>query len=304
MLQGEFFKNLSVHNLIRYSIYNQYSMIARDMYQWDGLENFASKPNPERLEHQLFNTGKVALYNSETEGWILLSCAPSDLNYQGEYQRFDLFGLNGRKQAIGNPSNTILIKNNIDMYPSASIVAEYAKALSTIYETMTVNLNAIRTPVMVLTDTEKDKLAMQLMYKQFAGESPVIFADKNRYGGSGTITAIKTDAPYQIDKLYVYYQQMVHELQTILGINNNEAFNKKERNVASEPIANNEITALSGNLFLSERQKAAKEISDRTGVDVTVRKKTIEGVIILDDSTDSGNGDSFSGEVYGKYPSA
>ena len=68
------------------------------------------------------------------------------------------------------------------------------------------NLKAQKTPVMLVVD-EKQRLLMENLYNQYNGNMPFIFGDKLQLD-KGLIQAIKTDAPFLLDKLQDYKKEI------------------------------------------------------------------------------------------------
>lgn len=86
---------------------------------------------------------------------------------------------------------------------------------------------------------------------------------KINYGdGQNLITALKTDAPYVIDKISDYKKEIWNDALTFLGINNIMT-DKKERLITDEANSNNELINLNLQSYLAPRQKACEEFNEK-----------------------------------------
>ena len=137
------------------------------------------------------------------------------------------------------------------------------------------NLKAQKTPVLILVD-EKQRLLLENLYNQYNGNMPFIFGDKLQLD-KGLIQAIKTDAPFLLDKLQDYKKEIWNEALTFLGINN-IMIDKKERLITDEANSNNELINLNLQSFLAPRKLACEQFNEKFGltgtdkaIDVRVR---------------------------------
>ena len=78
-----------------------------------------------------------------------------------------------------------------------------------------------------------------------------------------------------MDKLQQQKTDLKNELLTYLGINNNNNV-KKERMIVDEVNANNEYTSINLDLMFDLREKACKEINEKFGLNITVKKREVE----------------------------
>ena len=86
---------------------------------------------------------------------------------------------------------------------------------------------------------------------------------------------LDTQAPYLLDKLQDYKNELRSELLTFLGINNNNIV-KKERLITDEVNANNELISIMLDLMYDLRKKACEEINNKFGLNITVNKREVK----------------------------
>lgn len=151
----------------------------------------------------------------------------------------------------------------------------FAMRLYEAERTCDTNLKAQKTPVMLIVD-EKQRVLMENLYSQYDGNRPFIFGDKLQLD-KGLIQAVKTDAPFLLDKIQDYKKEIWNEALTFLGINN-IMVDKKERLITDEANSNNELINHNLQSFLAPRKLACEQFNEKFGltgtdkaIDVRVR---------------------------------
>ena len=129
-----------------------------------------------------------------------------------------------------------------------------------------VNANAQKTPVLIQA-SEKQRLMMLNLYKEFDGNQPFIFGDKNL--DLNSIKAISTQAPYICDKITDLKSNIWNEALTYLGIAN-VSYQKKERMVSDEVSRMMGGVIANRNSRLKTRQVAVEKINKMFGTNVKV----------------------------------
>ena len=219
------------------------------------------------LELHLFTDGQMIYFNDDVIGNLCLNCTMSG--------RFDVYGypiLRRAYSAYNNykkmlkPDNSVIIFNNLMRTNSILDVKMFALRLYNLDRTIDINVNAQKTPVLIMCD-ENERLTMQNLYKQWEGNEPVIFGDKNL--NVKGVQVLKTDAPYVADKLYELKCNIWNEALTYLGISN-ITVNKKERLITDE-VERNQGGVLANRFpYLNPREKAVIDINEMFGTDISV----------------------------------
>jgi hypothetical protein len=145
-------------------------------------------------------------------------------------------------------------------------VKMFARRLYNLDRIIDVNANAQKTPVMVRA-SEKQRLTMMNLYKEYDGNAPFIFGDKNL--DMNSLTVLKTDAPYVADKIYQLKTQVWNEALTYLGISNIN-ITKKERLITDEVTRNQGGTIASRYSRLQSRREAVEKINEMFGTNIEV----------------------------------
>ena len=134
------------------------------------------------------------------------------------------------------------------------------------------NIKSQKTPIVLVAD-DRSRLTMLNLYKNYDGNQPFIFGDKNQLTPE-SIRSIRTDAPFVADKIMEYKKQIWNEALTFLGINN-ISLEKKERLITDEASSNNELINLNLQSYLAPRQIACKEFNEKFGFTGTEKEISV-----------------------------
>lgn len=255
-------------NVRTYRLYlDQILEIAIARYKWNGLPNTIDE---RFLELTLCGkNGAVLFFKDENIGHLALPCTMS-----GRFNVYNIpiqrraYAVNGY-QATRDDTNSVIIYSN-QLHNGMSVynrLVQYAKDLYLIDSIIMVNVNAQKTPLMLLAD-EKQMLTLKNLYMKYDGNQPFIFGDRNDLNPN-SIQALITGAPYVADKLYELKQNIWNEVLTFLGVPNVQ-MNKKER------LITDEVNRGLGGVFASRysgllsRQQACEQINDMFGLNLSV----------------------------------
>ena len=271
-----------LNNIIENDYFMALRQVCISIFEW---ENLPSSMDQRKLELDLFNKGAAAGLYDKASGVINTGAAaagnlniygyPSALNcYSYGYNEFRNLYTGLIKDEDGNVLNdkgkqAVYIMNNFDHLPTISMVEEYARRLAEAQRTIDVNVAAQRTPILIQCN-ENELLTLKNVYAQYSGNEPVIFADKNNSVDMSSLKAIKTDAPYIVDKLVQYKKELWNEFLTRIGVNNIQT-EKRERLITDEANQNNELINLNLQAFFKTRKLAAKQLNELFDLDIKVK---------------------------------
>ena len=261
----DFFGESAKLNNLTYTQYvNRLTELSISMFQWNGLPDTVDE---RYLELHLFLNGSMVYFKDDVIGDLCLDCMP--------HGRLDVYGNPILRRAYSGYNNynkllkytdSVIIWNNLMRTNSVLDVKMFARRLYNLDRIIDVNTNAQKTPVLV-QGTEKQRLTLLNVYKEYDGNSPVIFGDTNI--DLNSLKVLQTGAPYVSDKLYELKTQIWNEALTYLGISN-VSFQKKERLISDEVMRSQGGTVASRYSRLTTRQKAAKEINKMFGTNISV----------------------------------
>lgn len=262
----QFEKSLAL-NTMTYDMYVELlTQIAISQFEW---LNLPSTVDQRFLEMTLFNDGQAVFFKDDVMGYLGLQCLiKGRLNvYRIPIDR-QAYAVNGYHRDLTD-KDSVIIYNNYMHTNAVNLVSLYARKLYDIDRTIDVNVRSQKTPVALQCD-EKQRLSILNAYKDFDGNQPVLFIDKN-FDLKG-VTVLKTDAPFVSDKLYEIKVKIWNEALTYLGVVN-VAEQKKERMIVDEVQRSLGGTIASRFTRLGMRQQACEEINKLFGLNVSVRWK-------------------------------
>ena len=245
--------------------YKRLKLLAKSVYKWNNLPEGIDERT---IERYLYSEGKCMFFKDHTLGLIVTKCTCSGINANEDPTTLVpvTTSTDIKVKDYENEENAVLIRNNDDMLPTADAIRLYAYRLADITRTIDINISAQKTPVLIIT-TDKQKLTMKNIYRQWNGFEPVIYGDKE-IDLSG-VKVLKTDAPIVFDKLQIEKDNIWNEAMTFIGVNNAN-MNKRERLVDDEVQANDEQIELFADVGLKARQKACELINNMFGTNISV----------------------------------
>lgn len=259
-----FWESAKLNNLTYTQYVNRLTELSISMFKWDGLPDTVDE---RYLELHLFLNGSMVYFKDDVIGDLCLDCMP--------HGQLDVYGNPILRRAYSGYNNynkllkytdSVIIWNNLMRTNSVLDVQMFARRLYNLDRIIDVNTNAQKTPVLV-QGTEKQRLTLLNVYKEYDGNSPVIFGDTNI--DLNSLKVLQTGAPYVSDKLYELKTQIWNEALTYLGISN-VSYQKKERLISDEVNRSQGGTVASRYSRLTARQKAAKEINKMFGTNISV----------------------------------
>lgn len=260
-----FGESLSINNATYEQYFNRLMELSISMFEW---KNLPSTCDVRYLELALFMNGSAVFFQDDVlEDYVALDVICSGrLDVYGNPVLRRAYSRYNNYQKLLKGSNSVIIWNNYTRTNSVLDVEMFAKRLYNLDRIIDVNANAQKTPVLIKCD-ETQRLSMLNVYKEYDGNSPVIFGDKAL--NSNSLDVLSTGAPYVADKLYTLKTQIWNEALTYLGISNINV-QKKERLITDEVTRNQGGTIASRYSRLESRREAARKINEMFGLNIEV----------------------------------
>ena len=257
--------------------YNRLVELSLSMFEW---KNLPDTVDARFLELSLFGDGMAVFFEDPDIGYLCLrTMIGGHLNvYQIPTER-TAYASNGYNKHL-NEEDSVIIFNNLIHTNSTLDVTMFAKRLYNLDRAIDVNANAQKTPILISCD-ETQRLTLKNLYKQYDGNEPFIFGDKNL--DLNGIQVINTGSPYVADKLQQLKNNIWSEAMMCLGIPNSPS-EKKERLVANEAKVSQGGTLASRSSRLEMRKMACDEINKMFGLEIDVEYNQD-----LDMTTDDGD---------------
>lgn len=288
----EFWQSANMNNTTFMQYFNRLTELSISMFEW---KNLPDTVDPRFLELVLFGDGMAIFFEDEVLGFCALRTMIGG--------RLDIYQIptirtayasNGYNMPL-DESNSVIVFNNMLHTNSLMEVEQFAKRLYNLDRIIDVNANAQKTPILVSCD-ETQRLTLLNLYKQYDGNAPVIYGDRNLNPNS--LKVLTTGAPYVADKIYQLKVQIWNEALTYLGISNIN-ITKKERLITDEVTRNQGGTIASRYSRLEARRQACKQINDMFGLDIWVDYR--EDYQVLDtENNDTVDGDPNSDGIGGE----
>ena len=258
-----FIDSATQNNITFQYYYNRLTELAISMFEW---KNLPESVDPRFLELTLFSDGMCIFFRDEVMGELALqTMIGGNLSVYRIPKIRRAYATNGYNKKL-DENDSVIIFNNMIHTNSIRDIEMFAQRLYNIDRTIDVNINAQKTPILI-TCNENERLTMKNIYKEFDGNSPVIYANKGFDPKS--VNVLKTDAPLVADKLYQLKTQIWNEALTYLGISNINV-QKKERLLQDEVTRNLGGTIASRYPRLEARKQACQQINKMFELNIDV----------------------------------
>ena len=268
----QFWESANANAIAEQYYLSRLSELAMSMFKW---KNLPDTVDSRFLEYTLFYEGAVVFFKDENlsnkqlaeeGGYLALQVVlGGDLNVYRIPNNRKAYAVNGYNNQL-DQNNSVIIWNNMIRLPEYGRMMFYANKLYQIDRAIDVNVKGQRFPIAILCD-ETQRMTMKQVYKQYDGNEPFIFGDKN-LDLSG-IQVVNTGSPYVADKLQQLKNNIWSEAMMCLGIPNSPS-EKKERLVANEAKVSQGGTLASRSSRLEMRKMACAEINKMFGLDIDV----------------------------------
>ena len=249
--------------------YNRLVDLAISQFEWVNLP-----PTCDRrfLELALFTDGMAVFFKDEVMDYLTLQCVisgPLDVYRIPIYRR--AYASNGYQMELSK-ENSVLIFNNSLHINSQLDIEMYAWRLYEIQRAIDTNVKLQKNPK-IITCSETQRLTIINLFKQYDGNYPFIFADK-QMDLSG-LNAIDISSPYVADKLQVLKGLVWNEAMTYLGIGNTNDEKRERLNTLEVKSGMGDVEA-QRYTKLMEREIACERINAMfPGLNLAVRYKQI-----------------------------
>ena len=256
-------QSAEMNNLQYRMYYELLEQMACGIYRW---ENLPAEIDQRFLELTLFNRGMSVFFRDEEyDAFFATMGAPSgQINMYMNPLSYIAYGADGFHRNL-KAADCVPIWNNYLRRPDINAMKIYARRLADIDRTIDVNLMTQKMPVFI-TVPESQRLTVQNMIKQYAGNEPVIVGADGIFAPS-QMNYLSPGAPFIAPDLLKAKQTVWSEVMTYFGIENTNV-SKAERVQSAEVEANNGQIEANRLIRLNCRREACKEINRKYGLDV------------------------------------
>lgn len=268
-------QQIPLNHLIRKNYYDRLKLMALAIFKWEGLEKIGC--NARFLEHVLFDDGKACIVRDPSLGFLSLRVNPYD-QFNVYDEPVGIYAYSKAYHQKYSMDDVIYIRNNSIEMPTQHLAKIFAQRLYDIEMVKRVNLNSLKTPV-VIQGTVKQKQTLIQMFQKWEGNEPFIFGDSS-FNLEDVMKVLDLKPTYYLDKLTLEKHEVLNEYLTSIGINNANT-DKKERLIVSEVESNNEMINVYMNMFYLPRKKACDDFNEKYGkegyqIDVKINENAKE----------------------------
>ena len=254
--------NVGTQNYWFRMLYN----IACSTFLWEGLPDYI--PNA-FIERNLIWHGRVVAFEDELEELQVFPFIDS-----GIYNAYALpttvqgISYNGYLSRNLTDSDSVIIWDDIAHSTPYNDLQQFADRMYNAERACDVNVNSLKTPVILRVADEGQRLTTRNFASAVAGNVEYITVsgayDSNSYGW------LTPNVPVLFPQLQEYKRQIFSEALGYLGIETNMNA-KVERQLTGEINMNLGYIEMRRNMRLSSRQLAADQINDMFGTNISVR---------------------------------
>ena len=270
---NDFIDSALLNDLTYQFYYNRLKELAISVFDW---QNLPDSVDARYLELELFEKGTAIFFEDkdlflfgEQSTYLCLQCLNNG--------SFDVYRNPINRRAIGNngynrelnADDSVIIYNNLLRTNSSEVIKQYAYRLYLTQRAIDVNINAQKTPIIIQCD-ESQRLTLMNLYKQYDGNVPFIFGDRNLDVRS--IQVLNTGAPMVAPELDKQRVTIWNDALTYLGITNVN-IQKRERLLNDEVARNMGGTMSSRYSRIQARQQACEQINRMFGLNIWVEYK-------------------------------
>lgn len=161
-------------------------------------------------------------------------------------------------------TNSVILRANVSRTSLIHVIEYFARNMYLINRTIQININAQKTPVVILCD-DNQRLTYENILKQYQGNVPAIFGSKDL--DLSNIKALQLNSPLVAPQLYTLLANYWNEFLTFFGIPN-VSMNKKERLISDEVERSLGGVIVAKQNFVNQIQRDIDSINKMFGLDI------------------------------------
>lgn len=262
----EFWESATMNNRIFIYYYHRLVELAISMFEWYG--EVPKSIDTRFLELGLFTDGYMLYFNDDVLGDLALRTTIG-----GGFNVYNIpivrraYASNGY-QKVCNEENSVIIYNNLMHTNTLPTMEMFAQRLWQYDRTGDINVNAQKTPILLIAKNEAQRLALTNLYQKYEGNVPAIMGSKSL--ADLDVKTLQTNAPFVADRVYNLKINIWNEALEYLGIPS-VANEKRERMIDREVEQSMGACMASRSSRLTARQMGAEQVGDMFGKNIKCR---------------------------------
>lgn len=245
------------------------------IFEW---ENLPETCNAWCLEYSLMMYGKACITKDDLGNLMSIPCQESNMfNVYGFTSSIIAYGFNGQtwnKTCYMPGSNNtdaeaVMIYDNPSRYPYSRYIIDAAYRLADNIRAIDVAVKKLKNPYWITCNPSQLPSVKKSLDDIDNNENAIITAsalNPNDFQVLPTATN-----PTILNGLWDNYDNTYDVIKEVLGINNNNQADKRERLIRDEVNSNNYITDMFLQLRLNEREEFCERVNEVFGTDISVR---------------------------------
>lgn len=249
--------------------FNHYFMtfleLALNRFVYEGMPDTIDR---RFVEFSLCRDANVFVFEDPILGVLALTGAYSGLDMYRNPVDYQVITPTGYSPYLP-VSEGVIVWNNFLRVPDMHTIEMFARDISDIYQSALVNFRAQKHPVVVVAESEKEKLTMKNAYAKLDGNSPVIFTRAN-VNLSNKFETIDTKAPFVAPEMLNSARNIIEEFMQWLGVSLPVRLNR-DHVATDEQNAQNQVSYILRERGLQSRQIGWDRVNRKFGLNVRVR---------------------------------
>lgn len=273
-------KNTALHHYFSDKLLQK----AMAVFKWTLPDGWAEN----YFKYVLYCHGYIGIIETDTYGVIPQQCTL--YGYDVQYQPTNILVTNPLINSTLNPRiglQCALIKLQPNYRGIMDIVSMYADLMALAVEAVGFNFINSKLAYIFAADGKAQAETFKKLYDTISSGNPAAVVDKNLFNEDGSprwqFFTQNLSQQYIADKLMIDLRKIENDFSTQIGIPNANT-EKKERLLKDEVNSNNFETQSRADMWLDELQKGCKQAKDIFGIDISVKWRTVEGGIGIEQS--------------------
>lgn len=245
-----------------------------------------------RIEWFLFHRRHALVWKHPILGWIVTDCSFTGWDVNGFPNRFsprfesNIEGLEIPRD-LTEDDDCIIFYDTMDYRIGRIDALVWVNDLSDVTETIRTQVFNQKTPMIAVVGNAKLKQKVSAMFTKIANNARMLFIDKDI---KDSIETFDINPAFNVTELWQYRKALENDVLEYLGIDSQDAFQKKERLIVDEQEGNDELL----NYLLADCLKArqiAVEKATSKGLTASTKIQEIVRPVDTDREIDSSTND-------------
>lgn len=264
--------------------------LGQSVYEWSDIAT------SRLIERYLWEDGKCIIWNSPELGITVSRCIERGWNVNGDpvlfEPQFDMVTDPRIQTPMLSTAECVAIFDLPMRDIRRSDCLWLCSQIADVNDTIRTQVSNQKTPMVAYAGTKKIVEKLKNAFVQIADGVKALILDLDM---KDQIQVLDFNAPYNVESLQQYLWSLESEMMEFLGIDSQDAFQKKERLIVDEQEGNDELLNYMLASGLKMREYGAQRANEMFGLNLSVNVQKL--VRPLQDMEENGNADKQDSEV-------